>query len=373
MASDEIEDRTARELLKFLGTGQQSAAISVADMAAARRIADLIRSLREARGERVVGRKIGFSNRLIWARYGVDRPMWNYVWDTTLVPATDPDIQMKLAGFPEPRIEPEVVLHLARAPEPGMDEEALLACIDRVAHGFEIVQSVFPGWKFTAAGSAAAFGLHGALVVGPWLDLGRNLDAWGVRLKDFTVKLHKNGALVEVGHARNVLGGPLTALRYLVETIAAEPQGVPLRAGELVTTGTLTDAYPATPGEVWSTEFEGIDLMGLKLQLLLAGFRLWTACRLLLGKNRKEDPWKDLLPFSYCRHFRFLRAAAGVNDRSRVGRSTRRMTALGRSFLLYLNPPKSDSWPRHSSAGLLRTHILDGLAAFGRRTSQPGD
>jgi 2-oxo-3-hexenedioate decarboxylase len=47
-----------------------------------------------------------------------------------------------------------------------MDETALLACIDWVAHGFELVQSIFPGWKFSAPDAAAAFGLHGALLIG---------------------------------------------------------------------------------------------------------------------------------------------------------------------------------------------------------------
>ena len=35
-----------------------------------------VRRLREARGERVVERKIGFTNRLIWPEYGVHAPIW---------------------------------------------------------------------------------------------------------------------------------------------------------------------------------------------------------------------------------------------------------------------------------------------------------
>lgn len=265
MTRDTLEDARARELLELFGTGRQRSDISVPDMAAANRIADLVRISREARGERPVGRKIGFSNQSIWANYGVDRPLWNYVWDTTLRRCPDSDDPLKLAPFAEPRIEPEIVFHLARAPEPGMDEDALLGCIDRVAHGFEIVQSVYPGWKFTAADAAAAFGLHGALVVGPWQDVQAGLADWRAQLQDFTVVLRKDGAVVEVGHARNVLGGPLTALRNLVETIATDSPNAALRAGELVTTGTLTDAYPVRPGELWSTEFEGIGLGGLRL------------------------------------------------------------------------------------------------------------
>ena len=70
-------------------------------------------------------------------------------------------------GSREPRIEPEIVFKLAVVPAPGMGEGALLESIDWVAHGFEIVQSIFPGWKFSAPDTVAAFGLHGALLIGP--------------------------------------------------------------------------------------------------------------------------------------------------------------------------------------------------------------
>lgn len=268
MTRDVLEHETAHELLQILRTGRQCADVPVADMASAGKITHQVRVLREARGERVVGRKIGFSNRSIWPIYGVDRPMWNYVWDTTLIGDADPERRVDLTGFPEPRIEPEIVFHLAEVPKPGMDETAILACIDRVAHGFEIVQSVFPGWKFTAAQSAAAFGLHGVLILGPWQDARKDRDTWGQQLADFTVRLRKGGSLVEVGHARNVLGGPLTALRYLVDALEVEPEGAALQPGELVTTGTLTDAHPVVPGDVWSTEFDGIGLTGLQVSFV---------------------------------------------------------------------------------------------------------
>ena len=48
-----------------------------------------------------------------------------------------------------------------------IDEAGMLDCIEWVAHGFEIVQSIFPGWKFTGVDCLAAEGLHGALLLGP--------------------------------------------------------------------------------------------------------------------------------------------------------------------------------------------------------------
>ena len=69
------------------------------------------------------------------------------------------------------------------------------------------------------------------------------------------------------GHARDVLGGPLSALRWLVEDLARRPEAPPLAAGEVVTTGTLTGAHPVAPGEVWTTAVTGAPLLGLTLRL----------------------------------------------------------------------------------------------------------
>jgi 2-keto-4-pentenoate hydratase len=47
--------------------------------------------------------------------------------------------------------------------------------------------------------------------------------------------------------------------------LARLPQFAPVGAGEVVTTGTLTDAYPVAAGETWHTRIEGIELPGLEL------------------------------------------------------------------------------------------------------------
>jgi 2-oxo-3-hexenedioate decarboxylase len=54
-----------------------------------------------------------------------------------------------------------------------------------------------------------------------------------------------------------VLGGPLTALAFLVDLLKKQPAAPPLRAGEIISTGTLTDAHPVAPGETWRTEVTG--------------------------------------------------------------------------------------------------------------------
>ncbi|MET0168756.1 MAG: hydratase, partial [Vicinamibacterales bacterium] len=64
------------------------------------------------------------------------------------------------------------------------------------------------------------------------------------------------------GRAANVLDGPLSALRHLVGLLARDPVNSPLAPGDIVTTGTLTRAFPISPGESWGTRLHGIELGG---------------------------------------------------------------------------------------------------------------
>lgn len=239
------------------------------DLPAAYRVAGEVRRLRAARGERPVGRKIGFTNTTLWETYGVRAPIWGHVYDTTLRARADLTGPVPLAALVEPRIEPEIVFGLARAPEPGMDPAALIGCLDWMAPGFELVQSLFPGWRFAAPDTVAAFGLHGLLVLGERVPLTPDsAPAWVDALANFSVDLLRDGAIADRGSARNVLGGgPLAALGHLVNVLANDPASPPLAPGEIVTTGTLTDALPVAPGQVWSTRLAGLSLPGLDLAL----------------------------------------------------------------------------------------------------------
>jgi 2-oxo-3-hexenedioate decarboxylase len=227
------------------------------------RVAALINNMRAAQHYKPLGRKIGFTNRRLWDEYSVRAPNWGYVYDRTM---HDLAVPLPLAPYTEPKIEPEIMFGLAAAPSPGMDDAALLSCIAWVAHGFEIVQSIFPGWKFSAAESIVANAMHGALLVGPHHDIGSRAGEWLRTLKSFDIELYCDGQLMDRGHASNILEGPLSAMRYLVELLVRDPDNLPLAAGEIVSTGTLTRALPVKAGETWTTKIKEIALEGISLR-----------------------------------------------------------------------------------------------------------
>ena len=266
-----MNDRaTADEVLAALRTGRQIAPLtrrhSDFTIADGYRIARRIRDLRAARGERPVGRKIGFTNKDAWPKFRADAPMWGYLYTSTVHDLENAS-HASLEGVAEPRIEPEIIFSLAEAPAPDMDDEALARCLAWVAHGFEIVQSIYPGWDCLAADAVAGFGMHAALWIGPRHSVAARASEWSRELTTCAAELLCNGKSVDRGKAANVLGGPLNALRALVAVLAVDAHNPPLAAGEIVTTGSLTRAPPIAAGEVWTTGMTGIPLEGAHLAL----------------------------------------------------------------------------------------------------------
>lgn len=235
------------------------------DLARAYAVADAIRARRLERGERHVGYKIGFTNRTIWARYGVFGPIWGPVWDCTLQVLDSTQAEVSLAALVQPRLEPEIAFGFAKPPRAGMSEAELALCIDWVAHSFEIVHTHFDDWRFQAADTVADFALHGRLLVGPRVPLAR-FAAPGPELAALRVELLRDGEVIDTGHGANVLDGPLTALRLWVDAMLAQAHGWRIDAGHVVTTGTITDAAPMLPGQAWSTRLSDSRLAGLALR-----------------------------------------------------------------------------------------------------------
>jgi 2-oxo-3-hexenedioate decarboxylase len=263
-------DDVAGEVIAASRTGRQIQPFSsrYADFALAEAysVARRVHDIRAANGETAIGRKIGFTNQVVWDSYGLSAPIWGYMYDTSVLDLSCINAPFPLAGLAEPRIEPEIVLGVARSPDPDMNDDALLECIDWIAHGFEIVQSIFPGWTFKPADAVAAQGVHVTLLTGERHPISPNRRHWGEALRSCKVELLRDGKVITSGHGRDVLGGPIQALRFLIQELARHPTSKQLRSGEVVTTGTLTQAMPVTPGETWTTVLMGIEVKSLRVR-----------------------------------------------------------------------------------------------------------
>lgn len=268
----QLLDARANSRLLPLPSSTQS--LSVED---AYDIARRVLDVRVAQGEQPVGRKIGFSVRKTWDKYGVTDdariPIWSHIFDTTVRYANDNHGKQSLKGAQQPRIEPEIVFKLGQTPSRDASMEELAECIEWMAHGFEIVACPFANWEFTVADAIAAFGLHGTLIIGePHVlslatrhNLAQILAGASVSLSSST---DSNGTLRAAGFCNEEADSPLHALWHLHQLLNTQTQFTPLQAGEIITTGTWTDAYPVEPGQTWITAFSGVALPGLTVSFV---------------------------------------------------------------------------------------------------------
>lgn len=230
-----------------------------------------VRKLRQARGEVPKGFKIGFTNRSIWERYQVFEPIWGTVWNTTFSLADDAgESAVDISQLSQPRLEPELVFGMRKTPPAELTLQSLYESIDWMASGFEVVQSHAENWKFKVADTITDSGLHAKLVVGKAVkvaDVANDGQALHSLLAGMSLELLQAGQTVEKGAAANVLDSPLMALLHFMKALRNCPGAPDVQPGDVITTGTWTDAWPLQSGQVWESRYES-PLTGLKLRVI---------------------------------------------------------------------------------------------------------
>jgi 2-keto-4-pentenoate hydratase len=275
MSQQQLE-ALAHELLSAYDTGQMIAVPPSArpgfDLNAAYEIETILQHLREAAGHRVVGRKVGYANKAMWRALKLETLVWARMYDDTVHYAPGNSATLTVAHPRLLKIEPEIVFGLkqpvaAEAPNVA-DAASTLASVDWLAAGFEIIDCPFPDWKFQPGDFVASFGLHAALVIGEKIHVQPDLITKLVdELAQFKVRMSRNGEFVEEGSGRNSLKNPALCLAELSAAIAKRFPSHPLSAGEIVSSGTLTNGHPIGTGDLWTADFERFSLPSLTLRL----------------------------------------------------------------------------------------------------------
>lgn len=224
---------------------------------------------RQAEGRTVVGRKVGYANKAVWRALKLDTLVWANMYDDTVRHAPDNDATLSIAPLVAPKIEPEIVFRLRDAMPPGLTEPAaVLERVEWIALGFEIIDCVYQDWKFQPTDFVASYGLHAALIVGAPMTLDAvNAPALAEALAAFRVQLLRNGEPAEQGGGRNSLRSPALCLAELATAISRRAGAEPLAAGDLISSGTLTESRVVAPGETWSATVDGLALPDLTVRV----------------------------------------------------------------------------------------------------------
>lgn len=237
-------------------------------------IAKCVLDDRIARGEQPVGRKIGFTNRERWPQFSrraaITAPIWAMMYDTTVHYLSDNHGVLPLAGMLQPRVEPQIVFGLRAAPARQVDLAGIAECIEWMAPALEVMACPFPDWQFDVVDAVAAFGLHGALLVGERRSLSmqtRHNLAELLVLSSVSLSLSSGdqSGICAAGFGDDVLDSPVHALLQLHALLQAQPRFPPLAAGEIIATGAWTQPQAIRPGEIWSSAYSGVALPGLSV------------------------------------------------------------------------------------------------------------
>lgn len=206
-------------------------------------------SRRTAEGEKVIGKKIGVTSKVVQDMLGVDQPDFGFMTDQMFV---EGDIDIAAHKLIAPRAEAEIAFVL-KAPlkGPGVTEAEVLAATDRVIACFEIVDSRIKDWKIGIVDTVADNASCGVFVLGD-----ENTNPASLDLPNLKVVVKKNGEFLSEGYGSAVQGSPLTAVAWLANTLGRH--GVTLDAGDVILSGSLVPLADAVPGDVFEMELDGV-------------------------------------------------------------------------------------------------------------------
>jgi len=204
---------------------------------------------RLADGERLVGKKIGVTSEAVQSMLDVRQPDFGYLTDAmqfedgAALPVSRRCIQ--------PRAEGELAFQLkADLVGPGVDEDAVLAATECVFPCFEIVDSRIEAWKIRIQDTVSDNASSGLFVLGPPVSPA-GVDFVGARMEVF-----KNGEMISSGEASAALGSPLTCVAWLANTMGQF--GVPLKAGDIILSGSWVPLEPVAAGDAMRLHIEGV-------------------------------------------------------------------------------------------------------------------
>jgi 2-oxo-3-hexenedioate decarboxylase len=227
--------------------------------------AELVRRRRRA-GHRTVGLKVGYANKAMWRILKLETVIWAHIYDDTVHLTHGAVRTHSLAGRRWPKIEPEIVFKLSKPIGPDTtDPDAVLSSVEWLALGFEINDCIYPDWKYQPMDLVAPYGLHTALIVGaPRPVQAGDVDA----LAQFVVTLSKDGTTAETGGGKNILKSPALCLGELAAGLSRQTLTPALAAGDIVTTGSLTNAPLILAGETWQAEVDRLGLPPLTVKFV---------------------------------------------------------------------------------------------------------
>lgn len=191
-------------------------------------------------GERVVGKKIGVTSKVVMDMLKVNQPDFGHLLSGMVYNEGQP---ISAGSMIAPKAEAEVAFILARDLEgPGVTAADVLRATDCVMPCFEIVDSRIKDWKIKIQDTVADNASCGVLTLGGLRKSPRDLD-----LALAGMVLEKNGEIISTSCGASVQGSPVNAVAWLANTLGR--LGIGLKAGDIILSGSQSPLVPVVAGD----------------------------------------------------------------------------------------------------------------------------
>jgi 2-keto-4-pentenoate hydratase len=199
--------------------------------------------LRLARGEKIVGHKIGLTSKAIRQQLNVSEPDYGTLWQSSYYEAHEGKATIPASDFLQPRIEGEVAFLIGKPlREPNVTAEQVMDATEACALGIEIVASRIADWKIKLADTIADNASYGGFTLGPWDKAMCEAD-----LGALVMNISMNGAHAAEGVGAAALGHPALSTAWLANKLIG--LGVSLEPGDVVISGGITKMLPFKAGD----------------------------------------------------------------------------------------------------------------------------
>ena len=212
--------------------------------------------LRTARGERVIGMKMGLTSEAKRKQMNLDSPVYGVLTNRMQVPAEG---VFRLAGTIHPKIEPEIAFVTSRELRGRITREQALEACGSVLAAMEILDSRYVDFKYFSLPDVVADNSSSSMFV-----LGTTERPPGeLDLTKLRMSMEVNGTQVQSALSSAISGDPLLSVVQLCELLDARGEVLP--AGSIVLAGAATAAHMMQPGDQVRLTVEGLGSVSVSV------------------------------------------------------------------------------------------------------------
>ncbi len=209
---------------------------------------------RTAAGAKVIGKKVGLTSKAMQEGLGVNEPDFGHLFSDSV---HDEGTPIPLSSLVQPKIEAELAFIMGEEIRgPGVTTADILRCTAAVVPSFEIIGSRIRKWEIRIEDTVADNASGSGVLLGS-----RLMPVDAVNLKYVGLVLEKNGALLATAAGAAIMGHPARSVAWLANALGR--MGTSLQKGEIVLSGSFTQAFPVDAGDVFTATFGGLGSVSI--------------------------------------------------------------------------------------------------------------